>query len=205
MSKNMPPYGGRKTEASPLTETDKKVWSEITKTVTPLRDKTAPLYESKAEVYKTEPSNTSGTIKRTKPSVREPLKTIGENRVNPQFTLNLASDLTHGDTTQMHKSQGRRFIRGQIPIDDRLDLHGMTQDKAHSTLNRFVIGAYDKGFRKIILVTGKGKGILQNAVPRWLNADALKPYILSFSYAQPQDGGHGALYVLLRRNRTIIK
>ena len=44
-------------------------------------------------------------------------------------------------------------------------------------------------------------GVLRTAVPGWLNAPPLRGIVLSFAYAQPQHGGSGALYVLLKRNR----
>ena len=58
------------------------------------------------------------------------------------------------------------------------------------------------------MITGKGlkgdtwsPGVLREAVPGWLNAPPLRGIVLSFAYAQPQHGGSGALYVLLKRRR----
>ena len=56
----------------------------------------------------------------------------------------------------------------------------------------------------MIVVTGRGArdgATLRTEVPRWLNEPGLRKLILGFSEAQPQDGGAGALYVLLRRAR----
>ena len=54
-------------------------------------------------------------------------------------------------------------------------------------------------------ITGKGgregTGVIRAQVPRWLNEPRLRPLILAFEYAQPKDGGMGALYILLRRRR----
>ena len=47
----------------------------------------------------------------------------------------------------------------------------------------------------------KGDGVLKNKTPLWLSERDLKPYILKFISAQPKDGGSGALYVYLRRNK----
>ena len=203
--------GNKKRKGLGITATDKKVWSAITKTVTPLKNSPSnPMVGSMGDFdddYEKAPkikqSSSDNRYQGFENTVGRVLKNIGESNPNfsPQVTLNLSDDLTHGDVTQMHKSQGKRFIRGQIPIEARLDLHGMTQDKAHARLNQFIVSSYNKGFRKVIVVTGKGLGILQTAVPKWLNDNDLRAYILSFSYAQPQDGGDGALYVLLRRNR----
>jgi DNA-nicking Smr family endonuclease len=111
----------------------------------------------------------------------------------------------------LDRASAERLKRGKYSIDDRLDLHGMTQDKAHRALESFIGAATRQGLRCVIVITGKGLrglaegpgdlGILRNAVPRWLNESNLRAKILAFTPAQPRDGGGGALYVLLRRNR----
>ncbi len=93
-----------------------------------------------------------------------------------------------------------------MAIEARLDLHGMTQAEAHGRLVAFVEGHQAAGRRCVLVVTGKGTwreegGVLRDAVPRWLNEPGLRPRILSFSHAQPKDGGEGALYILLKRLR----
>ncbi|HEY1384220.1 MAG TPA: Smr/MutS family protein, partial [Dongiaceae bacterium] len=62
------------------------------------------------------------------------------------------------------------------------------------------------GKRNVLVVTGKGMttsktGILRQAVPRWLNEPAFRALVLAFDYAEPQHGGEGALYVLIKRVR----
>jgi DNA-nicking Smr family endonuclease len=56
------------------------------------------------------------------------------------------------------------------------------------------------------VVTGKGTtsaagGVLRAQVPSWLNELPNRPRILAYNYAQPQRGGMGALYILLRKRR----
>ena len=108
-----------------------------------------------------------------------------------------------------------RLRRGHMAIEARLDLHGMTQEKAHKSLNRFIKNAYSSGFRCVLVITGKGqmirtddpdwwvapRGVLRDAVPGWLAAAGIREMILEVLPAQPKDGGTGALYVLLRRHR----
>jgi len=96
--------------------------------------------------------------------------------------------------------------RGRLPIDDAIDLHGCTQEQAYVALAGFLGRAHGAGRRCVLVVTGKGlrdgTGVLRAMVPRWLNEPALRRLVLGFSYAQPKDGGEGALYVLLKRQRT---
>ncbi len=109
--------------------------------------------------------------------------------------------LKHGDSAGMGKGQARKFKKGELNIEAKLDLHGLTQQSAHSTLNNFIENQWKVGKRCLLVVTGKGKGVLQAAVPNWLNQSPVNQYILSFNYAQPKDGGTGALYILLKRHK----
>ena len=94
----------------------------------------------------------------------------------------------------------QRLKRGQMPIEARLDLHGMTQTEAHEALARFIARSHAAGLRAVIVITGKS-GVLHGAVPRWLEEGDNRARILSAARAHAQHGGAGALYLLLRRQR----
>jgi DNA-nicking Smr family endonuclease len=97
-----------------------------------------------------------------------------------------------------------RLKRGQVAIEQTLDLHGRTQDEAHGALARFLAAARAAGCRCVLVVTGKGLGsggTLRHMVPRCLNEGANREHIVAFCPAQARHGGAGALYVLLRRPR----
>lgn len=108
-----------------------------------------------------------------------------------------------------------RLRKGKLAIEARIDLHGMTQERAHAALDQFIAAAAERGLRAVLVITGKGggggasdapwpvqrPGVLRANVPRWLNEQPNAPRVLAFTEAQPQDGGAGALYVLLRRRR----
>lgn len=105
----------------------------------------------------------------------------------------------------LDRRSAQRLRRGQMPVEARLDLHGMTQDEAHRALDRFIVGMREAGRRAVLIITGKGTregaGVLRQAVPRWLDEARCRPHILAVEEARPQHGGAGALYVLLRRKR----
>jgi len=108
-----------------------------------------------------------------------------------------------------------RLNRGLIAPDANLDLHGMTQERAHRTLIRFLQNARQYDNRLIVVVTGKGNprpadaaawtesphGVLKEMVPRWLAEPELKPLVAKVQPAHVRHGGGGALYVYLRKNR----
>lgn len=112
-----------------------------------------------------------------------------------------ARALGHGCAPGVDKRTAERLKKGRMDIQGRLDLHGMSRDAAHRATIDFVTGARMAGKRCVLIVTGKGKGILQADLPHWLNLPPVRQHILSFSHARPQDGGTGAVYVLLKRDR----
>ena len=95
----------------------------------------------------------------------------------------------------------------------KIDLHGNSLEQANKNAKKFIIKYYNLGYKKILLVTGKGSTsksynnpyvsesltILKNSVPEFINNDEdLKKIIIKISDADPQDGGEGAIYIFLR-------
>jgi DNA-nicking Smr family endonuclease len=76
----------------------------------------------------------------------------------------------------------RRLRRGLLPIDARLDLHGLTVPQARAQLEAF-------------LRTTRARG----EIGAWLSQSAAAEHVAAFATASAVDGGEGAVYVLLRR------
>lgn len=101
-----------------------------------------------------------------------------------------------------------RLKQGKLPISASLDLHGMTQDTAHVAVKGFIHRHYDLKHRLVLIVTGKGRlspfgiGVLKKNLPNWLKDPDIKPMILKTVQARQKDGGGGAFYVYLRKNRS---
>ena len=106
----------------------------------------------------------------------------------------------------------RRVHRGLLPIEARIDLHGLYQAQAHDALVGFLIRARAAGHARVLVVTGKGgasfagtedrlseRGVLRRSVPHWLRGPELRGLVLGFEEAARHHGGAGALYVRLRR------
>jgi DNA-nicking Smr family endonuclease len=101
----------------------------------------------------------------------------------------------------------QKLKKGRLPIEGRVDLHGMTQDEAYSLLLTFLNRAHAGGIRYVLIITGKGSssggdGILRRAVPAWLSTPAFRHLVSSHDHAARNHGGSGALYVRLRRIRS---
>ena len=103
----------------------------------------------------------------------------------------------------------QRVARGREPIDGRMDLHGLTQSKAHAALSRFLHAASVRGLRLVLIITGKGgrgdgeRGVLRRQVPQWLALPEFRDLVIGFEDAHIAHGGEGALYVRLRRRRGV--
>ncbi len=95
----------------------------------------------------------------------------------------------------------RRLRRGLIPIEDELDLHGLSQSGARAHLADFLAFNRAAGRRCVRVIHGKGyrsgaRGpVLKTAVDLWLRRHT---DVLAFTSARAIDGGTGAVYVLLR-------
>lgn len=96
----------------------------------------------------------------------------------------------------------RRIVRGHEPLEARIDLHGMTHDRARAALEAFLMRVWDEGCREVLVITGKGPqgdGVLRRFTPEWLAAPPLRAIVAGVSPAHRRHGGEGALYVALKR------
>lgn len=106
------------------------------------------------------------------------------------------------DTALVHKLRNGIFSRQAY-----IDLHGMTAEAAQLAVERFLLQAVRDGLRCVLIIHGRGRNspgqvpVLKDRLKLWLTRGKLARVILAFATARPYDGGPGALYVLLRRQR----
>jgi len=185
-----------------LSDQDKKLWSKVTENITKLEsNQTAAPLVRKAYYTRSMPDHTSYNPSSAR--FHAPAASL----TDPSFTLRNAD----------HNWQ-QKLRKGKFKPDGKIDLHGMTQDHAFAVLNRTIEQAQKRGKRFILVITGKGggksgygdksssdykagRGILKTNVPRWLSQGALASRIISFYSANPEHGGDGAIYVVLKRIR----
>lgn len=97
----------------------------------------------------------------------------------------------------------RKFRLGKYVIDGRLDLHRKTVAEARSEVASFIGEAMQYELRTVLILHGKGErsierqAVIKSHVAKWLKE---VPEVLAYHSAQPQHGGTGAVYVMLRKS-----
>ena len=189
---------------TPMTE-DMVLWQRVTSQVTPLKSTTKSVKFASLGADVTDRQNKF--LKRNATTQkRMALEDISCQAAQTAlkkgvFRQTSPIDLRHGEKAGIDGSTRRRLTRGEFLIDLRLDLHGMTAARAHKRLIQFVVSAAHEGCRCVLIITGKGSGVLNGHVPNWLKQRPLSVHVLALAEARPKDGGSGAFYVLLRRKR----
>src|SRR5262245_58826508 len=101
----------------------------------------------------------------------------------------------------------RRLRRGDYAWQAHLDLHGLTVAEARDVVQRFIVDSFRDGHRCVLLIHGRGLNskdrtpVLKERLKSWLAHGTIGKVVLAFTTARVCDGGAGALYVLLRRDR----
>jgi DNA-nicking Smr family endonuclease len=113
----------------------------------------------------------------------------------------------------LDKRTKEKLTKGKMPIEGRIDLHGMTQAEAKHQLTTFIQNAFAARKRCVLVVTGKGsrdiqdsgivserqeRGILRARLSEWIYEPPLMGKVLSHVHATPRDGGSGAFYIYLK-------
>lgn len=171
-----------------LSDEEQALWNGFARSITPLR----------------QIRNSGKTPPRDDRPVSKPVKTP-EVRLEPP-------PAKPPPLSPLGRRLKQRVARGREPIDARIDLHGMTQARAHAALLVFLQRSQADGARTVLVVTGKGsdkgerdaaapRGVLKRQVPLWLSLPEFRSFVGGFEDAHIGHGGQGALYVRLRRPR----
>ena len=124
-----------------------------------------------------------------------------------EFELEYTDEFLYGYVRGLDIKTFQQLKSGSLSVAAHLDLHGMTLDQAQESLLFFIKESYLQGHRCVLVVTGRGRNspggqsILRSETAVWLTKDPLRRVVLAFCTAQPKDGGAGAIYVLLRKQK----
>lgn len=183
-----------------LTEEERKLWEYITRYDKPIKNTVRNTEKITASSNrKTAKTNNDGIIS-NKQKTSESSIAITDNAKVTTSKNNIKS----GDYRNIDRNTAEKFQSGKFPVEAKLDLHGLDSDRAFILLKNFIIKHKEKGSRFLVVITGKGSGVLRDSLPKWLNTPHLQKFILAFDTAKEKHGGNGAYYILLKRNRKII-
>ena len=169
-----------------LSDEERVLWNVIARTTMPLKGKRAMEIPEVVEVQAPKPE-------------AAPAKAIVAPAASP-----LAKPKRQYIAHTLDEPTRDKLSKGRLPIEGRVDLHGMTQDEAYSLLFTFLSRAHAGGLRYVLVITGKGnsKGgdsILRRMVPAWLDTAPFRMLVSSLDLAERHHGGSGAIYVRVRR------
>jgi DNA-nicking Smr family endonuclease len=183
-----------------LSAEERALWESVAKQTKPLR--------KKPRAAKTEaalPAAEAGAAAKFTAAPKPPALVKGLQPAKPQ--LPAAPPLA--PLAPLGRRERSQLSRGRKEIDARLDLHGMTQSRAHRALFGFLQRAHHDGLTFVLVITGKGKlgaeserGVLRRQVPQWLSLPEFRSLVVGFEEAHIGHGGEGALYVRIRRSRA---
>jgi DNA-nicking Smr family endonuclease len=168
-----------------LTDEDRVLWNLVAKSATPLKGK--------------------------KPVEAETPKTAAEEKMPSAAAAAAATAQAPAPPKRQHithvldRPTLDKLSKGKLPIEGRVDLHGMTQSVAHALLLSFLQRAHASGVRYVLVITGKGfssggDGVLKRQVPAWLSTPPFRALVSSHDLAARNHGGEGALYIRLRKS-----
>lgn len=176
-----------------LSDEDKALFREFMRSVKPLEEQS-----KRVKVSKPKPPI------RPKKTIRQEVQEKKEYYLSDMIVDTVLSETILSYAHPSLSSQRFKALRnGAIPWEARLDLHGLKSESARDTLCQFIQGQAENNKRCILIIHGKGgyqgaPPVIKNLLNRWLPQFA---EVLAFHSALPRDGGNGAVYVLLKRNR----
>jgi len=181
-----------------LDSEERELWETVTKQIKPLR--------RRPKVEKSESSAQGEEDAVTKEVAVRP---SGPAASPKQITVAPRPKNSPPPLAPFGRRERSHLARGRKEIEARLDLHGMTQARAHRALIAFLSRASEDGLTFVLVITGKGRsgaldserGVLRRQVPEWLGLPEFRSLVVGFEEASIGHGGAGALYVRLRRAR----
>lgn len=181
---------------------DNDLWSHLTATC------------ERIQQHKTDPCAAIHRRRQKEEVNISPLATLDMLRHTSEWQENLRQRMAfspYSDTLPVYGIKAasgqtalRRLRKGRQTPNATLDLHGMTLDRAHEALRAYLPLKAAEGIRLLLIITGKGEGILKNALPEILCRDDIAPFVVCYEQASPFHGGSGAFYAVLRQKIPTI-
>lgn len=171
-----------------------ETWSEISRTVRPLR--------KRSDLWREDPQARKKKLRelRQRAAHRKGEESLSDSPYLPGPGVPFRP---------ANASLERRLRRGQVGIDASLDLHGYRLAEAQRQLHRFVADKYRTGAACLLVITGKGslrdnEQSIRKALPGWVGRADLASMVRSLHPAHEKHGGSGAFYLLLEKKSKRI-
>lgn len=132
-----------------------------------------------------------------------PLQDLIDGKID--FTMSGSDECLEGHVLGLDLLTVAKLQQRYYSPEAHIDLHGLNSQQAFHNIIGFFRNAYLGGKRTVLVVTGRGLNspegnpILREKVQEWFTQEPLRRIILAFCAAKQEDGGTGALYVLLRK------
>ncbi|MHC8508023.1 MAG: Smr/MutS family protein [Rhodospirillales bacterium] len=189
-----------------LSDEERALWEKTASGVTPLeRGETPPAPPAPlAPPAASAPAPKKPDRRRNKPKdfmVRA--RTRAEDAIAAAAQKSPPPDMAPDMTLDRRRRRALKI--GKLPIEAKLDMHGLFRNQAKAALADFIEAAALSGKGAVLVITGKGDrkngepGVLRRMTPTWLKAEPTAQYIVGFSPAGHNHGGVGAFYVQLKK------
>jgi DNA-nicking Smr family endonuclease len=125
-------------------------------------------------------------------------------RGSVELDITFSDEYIEGAVQGFSRKLMKKLKRGELPVQDFIDLHGLTRQEAETEVTNFLLESFKSGLRCVLIVHGRGLNspenlpVLKEGLPQWLNRGRVRKVVLAFATARPYDGGTGATYVFLR-------
>ena len=181
----------RKDRAATTAEVD--LWRQAVADAAPLQNRRLPLQSKPHPIPRRRAAEPNVPPLAPPPDDRRPPRGVRGGTTRPG-----------GDAQAIDRATLARLKKGRLPIDDRIDLHGLRAAAAEQRLRAFLRRSQAAGQKAVLVITGRGqdrdgvgRGVLRRAAPDWLRS--MPDLVSGFHEADRRHGGAGALYVRIRR------
>jgi DNA-nicking Smr family endonuclease len=123
------------------------------------------------------------------------------------FELVYSDEYVDGAVVGLSPKILKKLRNGDFSYQEYIDLHGYTREEGRAVVIDFVKESFARNLRCILIISGRGlnsrdkEPVLKQGLVSWLIRAPLKRIVLAFASARSYDGGSGAFYILLRRNK----
>ncbi|WP_019960462.1 Smr/MutS family protein [Woodsholea maritima] len=220
-----------------LSSEDRQIWDQITRSVKPIKKAPAPPVEPVSDSADEDVTparakrgaRSAYRLKKAPDASPEDYQAMvkGYGGASREVMARALAEFQADQRKKRHNPQPvdrgpeKKIRRGQVEVDARIDLHGLTQAEARHELRAFITRAHDSGKKTVLVITGKGAnkrtrderrfqpwhpderalpGVLRRNFSLWLSEPDLAPFVSGFASAHMRHGGDGAFYVMLRQS-----